>query len=39
MDDQNKSNWYLKSDFGKSPNYIYKVNKKNVLNTKILGKR
>ena len=35
MDDQNKSNWYLKSDFGKSPNYIYKVNKKNVLNTKI----
>ena len=35
MGDQNKSNWYLKSDFGKSPNYIYKVNKKNILNTNI----
>ena len=22
-------NWYLKSDFGKSPNYIYKINCKN----------
>ena len=23
-------NWYLKSDYGKSPNYIYKINVKNI---------
>ncbi len=35
MDDQNIPNWYLKSDFGKSPHYIYKINKKNLKNTNI----
>ena len=28
-DEQNNFNWYLKSDFGKSPRYIYKINKQN----------
>ncbi len=39
MNDQKKSNWYLKSDFGKSPNYIYKLNKKNILNTNIFWEK
>jgi len=28
-------NWYLKSDYGKSPNYIYKINKDNFNNINI----
>lgn len=34
-----KCNWYLKSDFGKSPNYIYKINKNNLNNTNIFWGR
>lgn len=32
-------NWYLKSDFGKSPNYIYKINKNNLNATNIFWGR
>ena len=35
LNKKNNINWYLKSDFGKSPNYIYKINKKNYSTTNI----
>ena len=35
MVDKNNYSWYLKSDFGKSPNYIYKINKQNLHKTNI----
>ena len=39
LEENLKCNWYLKSDFGKSPNYIYKINKNNFNNTNIFWGR
>ena len=39
LDNDLNCNWYLKSDFGKSPNYIYKINKKNLQNINIFWGR